>query len=235
MATGASVADFLARPMGGWRGVTTILGVGVVGNLIAATVTLWTGTSVWQIGLWIASILVLLIGVWGISRSQDLVLVPEDQRPEKYPGLIVLVGTGRPGEDPMKQSAGIAISYHQPILKTCWLIATGGEKGSLPIAQILEDQCRVVGIEAHIRTLADPFSVQESYDLVERIYTEEVSAADLVEDQAIADFTGGVKPMSAGMILACGETRPMQYMYGRKEGIASVPRLVKFQRRSRRA
>ena len=69
-------------------------------------------------------------------------------------------------------------------------------------------------------------------DLVgRRVSDQPYFEASLTEDQVIADFTGGVKPMSAGMILACGETRPMQYMYGRKEGIASVPRLIEFQPR----
>lgn len=226
-----SLTDFLARPISGWGGVVTVLGIGVAGNLVATIITLWTGASVWLLGLWIASIIVLLVGMWAIRGSQDLVLVPEVQRPEKHSGLIVIVGTGRPGEDPMQQSAGIAITYHHPILRTCWLIASAGERGSLPIAETLAEQCRAAGMQPHICTVADPFSVQESYDLVERIYTEEVPKASLTEDQVIADFTGGVKPMSAGMILACGETRPMQYMYGRKEGIASVPRLIEFQPR----
>ena len=226
-----SLADFLARPIGGWSGVVTVLGIGVAGNLVATIITLWAGASVWLLGLWTASIIVLLAGVWAIHHPQELVLVPANQRPEKHPGLIVIVGTGRPGEDPMQQSAGIAIAYHRPVLKTCWLIASAGEKGSLPIAEILAEQCRTAGIQPYIRTVADAFSVQESYDLVERIYTQEVPKANLTEDQVIADFTGGVKPMSAGMILACGETRPMQYMYGRKEGIDSAPRLIEFQPR----
>jgi hypothetical protein len=230
-----SLADFLTRPVGGWRGLMTVLGVGVIGNLVANIIAVWTGNSVWQLGLSIALLLVFLAGVWAIRRSQDLVLVPENQRPDRKPGLIVLVGTGRPGEDPMEQSAGIAIAYHRPVLKTCWLIASSGEKGSLPVAQTLEKQCRAEGIEVHIHALADPFSVQESYDLVEHIYAEEVPAAGLAENQVIADFTGGIKPMSAGMILACQGTRLMQYMYGRKERIASIPRSVKFQPRGGRA
>jgi len=221
-----SLADFLVRPGGGWRGLITLLGIGVVGNLVATVVTLATGTSVWMLLLWMVSIVVLLVGIWAVSRPQDLVLVPKDQRPDQYPGLIVLVGTGRPGEDPLTQSAGVAISHHQSALKTCWLIASAGERGSLPVAQDLQRAYDGENFETRIRTMADAFDVQESYDLVERIYSEEVPEAGLREEQVIADFTGGTKPMSAGMILACGETRPMQYTYGRKDGIASVPRRV---------
>jgi hypothetical protein len=222
-------SDFLASPPRGWVGIISLLGFGVVGNLVAGLITLVAETSAWQLILWVLSILAVIWGAFAVwSRTKPLVLVPEDQRPSKHRGLILLVGTGRPGEDPMQQSAGIAITYHQPVLKTCWLIATAGEGGSLPIAETLAEQCRIASIQPHIRTVADPFSVQESYNLVERIYTQEVPRAGLTKHQVIADFTGGVKPMSAGMILACGETRPMQYMYGRKKGIASVPRLIEF-------
>jgi hypothetical protein len=215
--------DFLIRPGGGWRGLVTLMGLGVVGNLVAAVVTVLMGNSLWALGLSAVSILVLLAAIWAVSRSPDLVLVPNDRQPEAHPGLIVLVGTGRPGEDPLEQAAGDAIRHHEATLQTCWLIASGGKDGSLPVAHELERQLEEVGCDTRVRAVADAFDVQQSYELVERIYTEEVPTAGLTEAQVIADFTGGTKPMSAGMILACGEARPMQYMYGRKEGIASVP------------
>jgi hypothetical protein len=231
--------DFLASPPRGWAGIISLLGFGVVGNLLAGLITLVAGTSVWQLILWILSIFAVIWGAFAVwRRMKPLVLVPEDQQPQKHRGLILLVGTGRPGEDPMSQSAGIAIKYHMSDkegtgLERCWLIASGGERGSLPVAQELQKQCQAQNVTAHIRAVSDAFSVQESYDVILRIYEEEVPTTGLSEEEVIADFTGGVKPMSAGMILACGETRSMQYMYGRKEGIASVPRLIEFQPRRR--
>jgi hypothetical protein len=148
--------------------------------------------------------------------------------------LIVIIGTGRPGEDPLTQSAGLAIAYHtaaQPHeagLQVCWLICSGGEHGSLHVAQALQATYKAQGLKAYLRPIGDPFSMQESYNLVQRIYVEEVPDVGLREAEVIADFTGGTKPMSAGMILACGHSRPMQYMTGRKAGIASVPQLIRF-------
>lgn len=162
------------------------------------------------------------------------VLVPDDQQPAKYRGLIVIVGTGRPGENPMSQSAGQAVDYHLAVqpeqigLEICWLICSGGEYGSLNVAQALQAICKERGLKAYLRPVGDAFSVQESYNLIQRIYTDEASDVGLSEAEIIADFTGGTKPMSAGMILACGERRPMQYMTGRKAGIASTPQLVRF-------
>jgi hypothetical protein len=65
--------------------------------------------------------------------------------------------------------------------------------------------------------------------LVYRIYVQSAAEKGLTPGQIIADYTGGTKPMSAGMVLACREQRwPMEYMTGGKKGIASVPLLVRF-------
>jgi hypothetical protein len=234
MSQAHSFSDFLTRPSSSWTGVIALLSLGVIGNLVTGLIGLLSGTSVVQLALWVLSILALLGGIYWIwRRPEPLVLVPQALQPPRRRGLIVLVGTGRPGEDPMRQSAWSAIEYHfsqsrEVGLERCWLIATAGEKGSLPIAQELEKLCSAKNIVPIIRTVADPFSVQESYELVQRIYEQEVPENGLLESDVIADFTGGVKPMSAGMILACGDRRMMQYMYGRKQGVASTPRLVEF-------
>jgi hypothetical protein len=160
-----------------------------------------------------------------------LVLVPEEDLPEKHRGLIVIVGTGRPGEDPFAQSAWKAIEYHlsdDAGLAYCWLIATTGTTGSLPTAQVLRERCQEKGVVARVCPVNDPFGVQESYKVVLQIYTQYVPKVGLSEREVIADFTGGTKPMSVGMVLACGDRRSMQYMYGRKRGVASIPRLIEF-------
>jgi hypothetical protein len=182
----------------------------------------------------------LAVGLWVLAlalHEREQVLVPREQQPPKFPGLIVLVGPGRPGDDPMKLSHSPAIEYHlaagpdEKGLRVCWLIATAGVEGAVPVAEALRQryggQCTVI-----VRSLGSAFNVQAAYEVVERIYTKEAAAHDLSENEVIADFTGGTKPMSAGMILACGEQRPMQYMTGRRSGVASVPMLVQFKAKS---
>jgi hypothetical protein len=90
--------------------------------------------------------------------------------------------------------------------------------------QRYEPRCRVL-----VRQIHRAFDVQETYGVVQRIYLEEALAEGLSPDQVIADFTGGTKMMTAGMVLACGDQWPMQYMTGRKEGVISTPMLVRFQ------
>ena len=66
---------------------------------------------------------------------------------------------------------------------------------------------------------------------LERIYTQEAAEFGLSPDHIIADFTGGTKPMSAGLVLACRDRWPMQYVTGGRRDrtdIASVPIYVRF-------
>lgn len=236
-----SLPEFLLSPPPGWGGVFTLFGIGIVGSLLASIISLLTENSVWWIGLSMFSILVLMVAVfWTSRRIKPRILVPEDEMPQIHRGLILLVGPGRPGEKPENQSAWPSIDYHlsnKPNvgLQICWLIATSGEKGSLPVAQSLKEYCKEKRVTAYVKMLPDPFSdsqsVQNAYELVNKIYAEEIGKVGLTEAQVVADFTGGVKTTSAGMILACGDHRPMQYMYGRKEGVASTPILIKFSQR----
>jgi hypothetical protein len=157
------------------------------------------------------------------------------------PGLIALVGRGRPGEKagPRAQSAAKAIEYHLAgdTLKVCWLVASSGEGGSVALArairQAYEGRCTI-----RVCQVGDAFSVQDTYDAVQRIYNEEIyrdefAAFELAPERVIADFTSGTAPMTAGMVLACGRYRPMEYTTGRparagEAEIASVPLLVEF-------
>lgn len=228
--------DSLLQPGRGFSGLTTYLGVAVAGNLLAAVVGVILHDSLCGLVISALTIFVLLWLLYVIRRrSKPVVLVPENEQPPKHKGLIVLVGIGRPtvGEDPKDQSAWKAIAYHlsgEPgqRLRKCWLIASGGERGSLPNAQDIQTWCREQHLDAEIRTVADHLDVQGTYDVVKMIYESDAPKAKLSEEEVIADFTGGTHPMAAGMVLACGAGRPMQYMFGHKPGIASIPRLIKF-------
>ncbi len=112
-------------------------------------------------------------------------------------------------------------------LEHCWLLASAGADGSLPQAQALADYCATQNVRSYIHAVADPWGIQETYDLARTLYSDEVPAVGLSPTDVIADFTGGVKPMSAGLLLACVTVgAPMQYLYGDRDAIASIPRLV---------
>jgi hypothetical protein len=61
--------------------------------------------------------------------------------------------------------------------------------------------------------LIDPDEITSTYALVSRILDEEVPGAGLQTAKVIADITGGTKPMTAGLTLACIDHKcNMQYM-----------------------
>ena len=134
----------------------------------------------------------------------------------------------------MAQAAKPAIDYHlRPDeqgrkLRVCWLVTSSGEGGAVPVAEVFREQyegrCQVL-----VRTVRDAFDVQDTYELVRHIYTQEAPTQGLSPAQVIADFTGGTRMMSAGMVLACQDHWPMEYMTGHKRGIASTPLFVRFE------
>lgn len=163
-------------------------------------------------------------------------LATEMERPPKHLGLMVFVGPGRVNTDPKRQSAGEAIQYHLGELKHCWLLVgeTSPEnvkpdhRGAIDIARELERYCKDNDVKAYIWPVAEPFSAQSTYELLQVLFATQVRKAQLAPNQVISDFTGGTKPMSAGMILACGTQRPMQYMIFAEDRSGSIPLLVRF-------
>ena len=171
-------------------------------------------------------------------------LAPQTQRPPRQRGLMVLVGTGRAGADPLSQPAGAAIAYHfreasGAGLERCWLIPSSaappidGQEGdqtrdaAIVVARALERRCAERGVAARIWPVAEALGVQDTYDLVQWLFAYDVPALGLAEHEVICDFTGGTKLMAAGMILACGARRPIQYMV-RDPDSGTVPLRVAF-------
>ncbi len=131
-------------------------------------------------------------------------------------GLILLISPRRSTERLEDMASYQAILYHLRQLTHCWLIATTGEGGSLATAQELVRY--FPHVKSTIWQVFDPTHVDETFALVEHIYTTDIPAAGLTAAIVIADITGGSKPMTAGMVLACGSQRTMQYMVYQPEG-----------------
>lgn len=185
------------------------------------------------IGLAILFVLGLWFVVIILGKEPPVELVPEEQRPARYPGLIALVSKRNNDRLPPHE---IAMRYHldekastgEP-LRICWLVATSGEQGTVPEARRIRSaygaKCTIVIKEVH-----DPFTVEETYAVVRHIYREaqEDVTINLTPEQIIGDFTGATTPMSVGMALACKGEGPMQYIQGGKSEIASMPTLIAF-------
>ena len=215
--------------------------VPLITNLASSWLELTIGRTPNRLMQLLAIGVALIVGLWvlhlALEKREPLELVPEEERPPRFSGLIVLVGTGRKDIKPEKLSHNPAIEYHLDCeeaggesVRVCWLIATGGVKGSVPVAREVRKRYESRCDKMILHVLNSAFDVQEAYLLVRRIYIEEAVEHGLTPEQIIADFTGGTKPMSAGIVLACREGRwPMQYMSGREGEIVSTPMLVRFQ------
>ena len=155
-------------------------------------------------------------------------------------GLIALVSYGRLSDIP---AAG-AIAYHlgesdggeRGPLRHCWLIATkppdeeAGESTNGVAVRISEPPQSSARNALDLReryagkvdtieviTIADADDPEATFVAVEEAYRRARKHHELRRKQIIADFTGGTKSMTAGMVLACAAPdRHLEYMKPRK-------------------
>ncbi len=125
------------------------------------------------------------------------------QKPEGKKGLILL--TSNPN------SAMFAIEYHlneKETLECVWLIPSNNSEEdkfgppSLENAREIERRCEKLGKKLKVRIYdrgVSPADSQDTFDYVNRLFRN----SPYSPDELIADFTGGTKPMSVGMIMAC--------------------------------
>jgi hypothetical protein len=150
------------------------------------------------------------------QRVIGRVEIAEALKPGPRAGLIVLVG-------PTPAAAPASIEYHLPALRHCWLIATGD---SLKTAAELYDQYRDRVPHIHWgqpNYAVDPDQMASTYKLVVRILDEEAVEAGLQRGDVIADITGGTKPMTSGVAIAClARDRDMQYMKAPRDAAGQV-------------
>lgn len=155
-------------------------------------------------------------------------------------GLIALVSYGRLSDIP----ATAAIQYHLggtdgravgPLCH-CWLIATkppdqearqatngvGSGLGETPQSSArnavdLRERYKQDLKTIEVITIADADDPEETFVAVEEAYRRARKHHGLHSSQIIADFTGGTKSMTAGMVLGCtGPDRHLEYMKPRK-------------------
>lgn len=163
-------------------------------------------------GLALALLLISIVWLilWIDQRIQDkrTRLKLEDVPIKAHPGLIVMVSPQNK-DVPLK-----VVAHHQPALRHCWLVAT---KDSLQTAIELAAEIRrnwpaVQVHDAELSNLVDPDYSQGTWQRVENIYAQ-ARELGLKEEDIVSDITGGLKPMTAGMAIAClPRNRPLQYL-----------------------
>lgn len=113
-----------------------------------------------------------------------------------------------------------AVTTHRCKLSHCWLISSKG--GSDVFIEALVDYLRTVkGITCQFHyedyllspERDDAETVKKTRDIVDQIFLEAKKDYQIDPDNMIADFTGGTRGMSTGLILACLDTsRDIQFI-----------------------
>jgi hypothetical protein len=109
-----------------------------------------------------------------------------------------------------EESAIHSIQYHKDKgkLERVWLIPSSDAEierfgsSSRDIANNIIKACKNFGINAEAIAEVSPADAQDTFDAVRRIYRN-ASTYGLEPIDIGADFTGGTKPMTLGMIMAC--------------------------------
>jgi hypothetical protein len=195
--------------------------------LIAAMVNVITGIFVGVAGpVWAAVALIVLAlvtllyaNITAYRFRQHLVegerIIGERPHPIPRSGLIVLV-TKAP-------TARKAIDYHQATLEHLWLITTPEMREA---ANALRTHAEALGIQCHVLDLEQEYDASQCYYLVRQVYEVAAPSLLLARSAIIADMTGGTKPMTAGMVLACSDLHaPLQHVPTRfvGDGQPTVP------------
>ncbi len=229
------VRDFLQR----YRDLILLFISGVLLQLLVNLTSAWlemtVGTTPGRILQLVVSLLILTVvlalAVRIMGRRRPMVIVPPEERPPRFPGLIALVGPGRPGADPLQQAARVALEHHLKEegpgekLRVAWLVTSIGPGVNVAeqFRELYQGRC-----EVRVHTVGDPFDLYEIYSVVRRIYREEVPRAGLRPEEVVTDITGGTSIMSAGAALACQDRWPMEYVLGRPGEMESAPILLRW-------
>jgi hypothetical protein len=181
-----------------WFGfvLTTILVAAMI-NLATSIIVEWAGAA-WALALLAIGIVLTLAFAnlfsyrWRRQIAAGQRLIGERPHPAKRLGLIVMV-TRAPT---MHQ----AVDYHLPALKHLWLIVTPKMRD---LAAELRTYAEERGVTCYAMDLTQEYDANQCYHVIHRVVQTLAAELQLGQADIIADMTGGTKPMTAGMVLAC--------------------------------
>jgi len=179
-----------------WFGpVLTAILVALLVNMLTEALTTWGGVAfgfiVWAI---LAAITIAFVYFynWGDRRRRGRgVGTPTDlEHPAQYEGLVFLFSR----EDTLRE----AIQHHLPVLRHCWLLVTPQMQ---PAA--LKAATHYNGVQFSIEPVSDLYNTRACFDIACNIYEQKAALQQIPLKSMVADITGGTKPMTVGLLLAC--------------------------------
>jgi hypothetical protein len=179
-----------------WFGpVVSAVLVAMLVNVLTQALTTWGGLGLgWAAIAVLALTAIVFVYTYHVMesqrRSRGLGPMVDLPNPQKHRGLVFLFSRA--------ETLREAIHYHQPTLEHCWLLVT---------PEMQDSAGQAIGhfpdLRFTLHPLSDRYSSQACYQTVRDIYRREAPRLDIPPEQVIADITGGTKPMTMGMIVAC--------------------------------
>lgn len=174
--------------------------------LIAAAVNLATSVLMEIAGVgWTLAVLILLplialiminlYHLWRVRRQEEGErIIANRPSPGEKRGLIVMASN--------VQTQKQAIDYHAQRLEHVWIVVTPEMDST---GQALESHVRQLGVAPHRLALTSEYDVNMCYQLVREVFEVQAVQHDVQREEIAADMTGGTKPMTAAMVLACAD------------------------------
>ncbi len=199
---------FVVEPLSQTLAEANWFGFVISAIVIAAAVNIATSALVEAIGalgslitLMVAMAVILLFANAYVVRMRHRIaaaerIIAERSHPGRRQGLVVMV-TRAP-------TAGKALAYHHDTLQHLWMIVTPDMRDE---ANQLRKQAEGQGVKCHPLDLANEYDASGCYRLVRSVFEVLAGQTGLAPGDVIADMTGGTKPMTAGMVLACTDLK----------------------------
>lgn len=217
-----------------WLIVAFVLGVialGVFSNLVF-TMALELGGGRWLGWAVVLFVLAILIGLAYAAYRYDLAVAwragsldaefDEKQVAPPHKGLIWLLSRGNL-DLPL-----IAIRHHHAAegaaghLGHCWVVLT---PGSQELYEQLKARVEEVGFDVLLHPVQlEAVTIEATYRAIDGIYAKKAGEVNLTADDIIADLTGGLKTMTAGMVMAClPHGRALEYIESARDPATGEP------------
>ena len=182
-----------------WFGpVVSAVLIAMVVELVLEALFTWGGLVLEAVGVGVLTLSTVAFVFFYHRTRQRMVATIGDiadlPNPHQYRGLVFLFSNER--------TLRKAVEYHLP--EYCWLIVTPKmqQPASQAITTINANHPKVQFDTVPIPNLYD---TQACYQVVRNIYQHETVRLEFEPQEIISDITGGTKPMTMGMILACLE------------------------------
>ncbi|MCP4426847.1 MAG: hypothetical protein GY803_20355 [Chloroflexi bacterium] len=194
-----------------------LLGTAVTSLILQVAYDYANNPGQWQGGYWVALIaIVTTVAAWlRLWRQRPgQVDIRKERQPRPRRGLILLAG-------PTVASNPAAITYHQNSLTHCWILST--HQSATTAADLFSQYGNQFDVQHGPNYTVDAEDLTSTYKVVMRILTQELRTSGLGSIDIIADMTGGAKPMTSGMVMACLAQRvPLQYIKAQRDDQGKV-------------